>query len=200
MPVLGITGGVATGKSTFTRRLALDLPGAVFDADAAARDILEADPEALRLVRETFGEQVVAPGGGIDRGRLREIVFRDSSERAKLEAILHPSIRERWLRVAESFRQCRGWLLVDIPLLFETSAESAFEAVVVVACAAKTQRDRIVAERGLTAEVADRMIGSQQSLASKVARAGCVIWNDGPRERLDEQAQTFAGYLRERYG
>lgn len=200
MPVLGITGGVATGKSTFSRRIALELPGVVFDADAAARDILETDSGAIRAVQEAFGPAVRGTGGAIDRGRLREVVFADSSQRAKLEDILHPVIRERWVALSENFRHCRSWLLVDIPLLFETGAEAAFEAVVVVACATGTQRQRIVAGRGLSAELAERIIGSQQSLASKVARAGFVIWNDGSQGRLNEQAQILAGYLRERYG
>ena len=206
MPVLGITGGVATGKSTFTRQLALELPGTVFDADAVAREILETDPAVRRAVREAFGSGVFQPGEPqtsgllVDRALLREIVFRSPEERQKLEAILHPAIRTRWLSMAESFRQRQGWLLVDLPLLFETSAESAFEAVVVVACAAETQRHRIVAGRGLSGEMAGRMIGAQQSLASKIGRAGFVIWNDGPVERLRDQARTFAGYLSEHYG
>ena len=210
MPVLGITGGIATGKSSFTRRLSNWLAATVFDADAVARELLETDSAARSSVLEAFGNDILetnlestasaVPGNSIDRSRLRDIVFRNPSERRKLEGILHPAIRSRWVELAESFRHRRSWLFVDIPLLFETGAESAFDTVVVVACAAKTQRDRIVAGRGLAGEIADRMIGSQQSLESKITRAEHVIWTDCPPNRTDEEAMLIAGYLKERYG
>ena len=200
MPVIGITGGIATGKSTFTRQLLRWLPASVFDADASARELLQGDPDVKRAVCAAFGPGVMGQGGEPDRGRLREIVFRDAEARRRLEAILHPLIRVQWEGAAKSARETGAWLLVDIPLLFETSVESAFEAVAVVACAQATQRARIVTERRLSAETADRIIASQQSLTSKIVRAGHVIWSDCPLARMEEQAQIFAGYLQRRYG
>jgi len=200
---LGITGGVATGKSSLTRCLRQWLSARVFDADAIARELLESDTNVKQTVLEVFGSEVIDSGGGgdvVDRGRLREVVFRDSEKRRKLEAILHPLIRIRWMEMAKIFRNNPDWLLVDIPLLFETSAESEFDIVAVVACSEVTQRSRIVSERRLSVEMADRIIAAQQSLASKMARAGHVIWNDSPPAQLEQQAQIFAGYLRERYG
>jgi dephospho-CoA kinase len=112
-----------------------------------------------------------------------------------LEAILHPPIRAWWMARVESARRTGTWLLLDIPLLYETGAERACDAVAVIACREETQRDRIVSRRGLSAEMARKIIASQTSLASKAARADYVIWNDAPEARLEEQAELFAGYL-----
>jgi len=198
VPVLGITGGIATGKSSFTRCLTPFLGASSFDADATARDLLANDPQVLNQVRQRFGEEFVAENG-VDRARLRERVFESDADRKQLEAILHPMIRERWLAEARSARESKKWLLIDIPLLFENRLESAFDAVVVVACRASTQRARIVSERGLSAEMAERIIAAQENLASKIARAAHVVWSDAPEARLGEQAQLLAEYLQKRF-
>ncbi|MEI6350861.1 MAG: dephospho-CoA kinase [Verrucomicrobiota bacterium] len=200
MPVLGITGGIATGKSTFTRQLLNWLPAACFDADSVARELLDGDPEVRESVRDAFGANVIGPGGIADRAALREIVFGDAGKRQILEEILHPPIRARWAALAKLARETGAWLLVDIPLLFETGVESEFDTVVVVACREATQRARIVSERRLSSEIAVRIIDSQQSLKSKIARAGHVVWSDCPMARMENQAQIFAGYLEKRYG
>ena len=200
MAVIGITGGVASGKSSLTAKLAPRLSAKVFDADAAARDLLENDPEAKRQIGECFGAEILQADGRVDRARLRELVFADVEQRSALEAILHPMIRARWIGQAQAARRNREWLLVDIPLLYETGAEGECDAVVVVACRPETQRERIVSQRGLSPEMAEKMIASQTSLASKAARADYVIWNDAPLARLEEQAALFAGYLGRRYG
>jgi len=198
--VIGITGGVASGKSSLTSRLAPKLAAQVFDADAAARDVVENDPEAKRQIAEHFGAQILEADGRVNRVQLREAVFGDAEKRRALEAILHPLIRARWIGPAQAARRSREWLLLDIPLLFETGAEEACDAVVVVACSPETQRERIVSQRGLSPEMAEKMIASQTSLASKAARADYVFWNDAPLARLEEQAALFAGYLGKSYG
>jgi dephospho-CoA kinase len=131
--------------------------------------------------------------------RLREIVFHDAEQRRKLEAILHPLIRERWMAQARTARGSSEWLIVDIPLLYEKELEGNFDAVVVVACRASTQRARIVLERGLSPEIAERIIAAQQSLASKIARATYIAWSDSPEARLGEQAQILATHLKGRF-
>ncbi len=200
MAVIGITGGVASGKSSFTARLAPRLAAEVFDADAAARDLLENDPEAKQKIADRLGLELFGADGRVDRARLREAVFADAEKRSALEAILHPLIRARWTQAAQAARRNQAWLLVDIPLLFETGAETECDAVVVVACSPATQRERITTQRGLSPEMAQKMIASQTSLASKAARADYVIWNDAPVARLEEQAELLAGYLEKRYG
>ncbi|MEI6561227.1 MAG: dephospho-CoA kinase [Verrucomicrobiota bacterium] len=200
MAVIGITGGVASGKSSLTSRLAPRLAAKVFDADAAARDLVENDAEAQRQIAERFGAQILEADGRVNRVRLREVVFGDAEKRRALEAILHPLIRARWAAQAQAARRNGEWLLVDIPLLYETGAEAECDAVVVVACSPETQRERIVLQRRLSPEMAEKMIASQTSLASKAARADYVLWNDAPRARLEEQAELLAGYLGKRYG
>ena len=195
MAVIGITGGVASGKSSLTVCLA-----PLLAANALARELVESDPEAKRCIADRFGSQIMGEGGQVSRTRLREIVFADAEQRRALEAILHPLIRARWTQQAAMARGSREWLLLDIPLLYETGAETECDAVAVVACRPETQRKRIVAQRGLSQEMAEKMIASQTSLASKAARADYVIWNDAPLARLEEQAELFAGYLGKRYG
>ena len=200
MPVIGITGGVASGKSSFTEQLSRRITAEVFDADAVARRLADSDPETRSKIASQFGSEVIEIDGKLNRARLREIVFGDPGKRKTLEAILHPLVRSEWICTATAARSNKSWLLLDIPLLFEVGAEAECDMVVVVACLPATQRARIISQRGLAGEMADQMIASQTSLASKAARADYVIWNDAPTARLEEQAEIFAGYLGKRYG
>lgn len=200
MPALGITGSVATGKSTFVRQLQRCLTCTVFDADFVARELLENDPAVQNEVVEKFGAALLDKRDQIDRAKLRELVFRSEEQRKRLEEILHPRIRRLWSERATAARNSGEWFVVDIPLLFETGVESVFDVIAVVACSAATQRFRLVSERRLSIEMAERIVASQQSLTSKVARAGYVIWSDAPVKCLQEQAELFAGHLRQRYG
>ena len=202
MPTIGITGGIASGKSSFTSRLSgwlsaknTEAPVTVFDADTVARELVAKDTRVQLAIVRQFGSGVLTPQGLIDRDWLREKVFDDAEGRKALEAILHPVIRARWTAQAEAVRRTGAWLLLDIPLLYETGAETACDVVVVVACREETQRARIVARRGLSPEMAGKIIATQTSLASKAARADYVVWNDAPEARLEEQAELFAGYL-----
>ena len=136
----------------------------------------------------------------VDRNRLRELVFGDEQCRKDLEALLHPAIRLQWSALAKAVRRSGQWLLVDIPLLYETGAQGECDAVAVVACSKATQSARMLLHRGLTAEMAERIMSTQADLAFKVAQADFVIWNEAPLARLEEQAELFAGTLEERYG
>ena len=198
MPVLGITGGIATGKTLFTERLAAHFSSlTVFDADRRARELTASDPATLEAIRDRFGSEVFDATGVLQRSALRAIVFADPAKRKALEAILHPAIRRSWLELAESIREEPGkrWLAVDIPLLFETSAETHLDKVVVVACSAATQRRRLIENRRLTAGLADSMIASQLPLTVKIDRADYVVWNDGLPEALDLQAELLSVHL-----
>lgn len=196
MPVFGITGGVAAGKSSLASYLARLNPGAVvFDSDACARRLTETDPEVGEAIRTQFGSEVFDPAGVLLRPALREIVFGDAEKRAMLEAILHPVIRREWLKLAAAAREDKGCLLVDIPLLFETSAELLFDKVVVVACSSATQRKRLMENRRLSSTLADRIIAAQLPLPEKMRRADFVIWNEGGAEPLRAQAAHLSGSL-----
>lgn len=198
MPVLGITGGIAAGKTTFTHALQSRVGADVFDADACARELLSGDREVQRLVRAQFGAGVLDESGKPDRQRLREIVFAEPEKRRALEAILHPVIRARWTALASTAQ--KQWLFIDIPLLFETGAEPFFQRIVVVACSPATQRKRLLADRQLPPLVADRMLAAQLPIDLKIQKADHVIWNESSRHALDEQARHFADYLKQHHG
>lgn len=201
MPVIAITGGVASGKSNFTGFLSRRLPTAkLFDADAVARDLVDSDPGTQRKILDRFGPEVFGSDGRVNRSQLREAVFGDEKCRRDLEALLHPAIHAQWIAMARVARSQSEWLLVDIPLLYETGAQGECDEVALVACSEATQRARIVSYRGLTAEMANKIIATQASLAFKAAQADFVIWNEAPLARLEEQAELFAGTLEERYG
>jgi len=198
VPVLGITGGIATGKTRFTGCLASQAPGLrVFDADRCAHELTTSDPAILAAIRENFGPAVFDASGALQRPALRAIVFADPARRKVLEGILHPAIRRSWLDLARTLRGQPGdpWLAVDIPLLFETSAETHFDQIVVVACSAVTQRARLAGNRGLAPALAESMIAAQLPLALKIERADFVVWNDGLPEALEAQARLLSLHL-----
>ncbi len=198
--VLGITGGIATGKSTFVQALAPRLSAEIFDADRAAHELLAGDPAVHSAVRASFGDEVFDADGKPDRLRLREVVFSDELQRQRLEGILHPVIRARWAALAEQTLRTGGWLCVDIPLLYETGAEAKFDRTIVVACSPETQRRRLQEIRKLDAATADRMIAAQLDLNVKIQKADHVVWNDSTDTCLDGQAALLAGWLHQHYG
>jgi len=199
MPVLGITGGIATGKSSFVKALRQHLPAEVFDADATAHELLARDETIRQAVRARFGPEMFRPDGTPDRERLRELVFHTPAARVALEGILHPVIRARWIEQATQRRGEPGWLLVDIPLLYETEAEPHFDRVAVVACTPATQRARLRLHRGLEDAMIEKIIAAQHDLGVKIAKADHVIWNDSTVSCLNGQAHLFAGWLRKYY-
>jgi len=198
VPVLGITGGIATGKTLFTGCLARLFPElSVFDSDACARELTASNPEILTAIRDHFGPAVFDDAGVLQRAALRSIVFADPVQRKALESILHPAIRRTWVDLARHIRQQQGdpWLAVDIPLLFETSAQSHFDKIVVVACSPKTQLARLLNARRLAPGLAESMIASQLPLADKIDRADFVIWNDGAVASVEPQARLLSVHL-----
>ncbi len=200
MPVLGITGGIATGKSTCTRALLQRLPAEAFDADRFARSLLESDAAIRLAVANTFGSDIYPGGGPPDRVRLRELIFADPANRARLNEILHPAVRARWVDLGDTARSKGEWLLVDIPLLYETGSEVHLDRVIVVGCSPSTQRRRLQNDRALPLEMAERIIAAQLDLPTKIKRADHVIWNDSSPASLDAQADLLTQWLSQHYG
>lgn len=195
MAVIGVTGGIGSGKSTFSKMLAEKLGARLFDADASARELLESDPAVReKITAEVFAE-AYSPDGRPDRAAIRRVVFHDPAAKIRLEAILHPRIRERWTQLAAECRQNATPLVVEIPLLFETGAERFFDKIVTVACSRETQLTRTAA-RGLAQDEAEAIIRSQFPLDQKTARADFVAWNDGTLANLENQASELAKTLR----
>ncbi|MGI8955509.1 MAG: dephospho-CoA kinase [Chthoniobacterales bacterium] len=192
--VIGITGGISTGKSTFSRLLR-DLTAApLFDADRAAHSLTDNDPEVRRLLREEFGDTIFSADGVLNRAALRAIVFAESEKKRALEQILHPRIRRQWSTAAEESRQSGHLFLADIPLLYETEGESLCDRVVVVACSHAIQQRRLMARAHLDSAASLAMIQSQMPLPQKIARADHLIWNNGALSVLEAQAEMLARF------
>lgn len=181
MRVLGITGGLATGKSlaaeAFRRRGA-----EVISADAIAHELTGPSTEIARAVTAEFGDQFLARDGSINRSALADHVFRDADARRRLEAIIHPPVLARIRAEIERFRnldQPPRVLAVEVPLLYEVGIEDWFDAVVVVAASYEEQVARLMTRDGLDAARASKRIAAQTPLSDKIAQADYVIWNTG---------------------
>ncbi|HTV00380.1 MAG TPA: dephospho-CoA kinase [Luteitalea sp.] len=196
---VGLTGGIATGKSYVTRRLR-DASIPTIDADQLSRDVVARNTPGLSAVVARFGPHVLTADGDLDRQALGAIVFADASARRDLEAIVHPEVRRRtadWQRsLAEAGH--RGPIVADIPLLFEGGREVDFDVVVVVACDAQRQRERLMARDGISEEAADRRLAAQWPIAEKVARADYVVRTDGTFADTDVQVDRLIETLTQR--
>jgi dephospho-CoA kinase len=191
MPAIGITGGISTGKTTFCDCLREIIPAAkFFNADLAARSVAEL-PEVKQEILRQFGREVFSPEGDLNRAKLRAIVFADGTKRRSLEQILHPRIRRQWMAQAKRHRNSPDFFFADIPLLYETGGETLCEWVVVVACSHKVQLDRLVKRISMKGSKAEQMINSQMPLEEKIKRADHVVWNNGDRATLMEQARSL---------
>jgi dephospho-CoA kinase len=191
MPAIGITGGISTGKSTFRDCLREIVPTArFFDADLAARSLADL-PEVKEEIVAEFGREVLFRDEHLNRAKLRAIVFGDATKRRALERILHPRIRRQWMAEAKRHRNSSDFFFADIPLLYETGGEKWCERVVVVACSREVQVARLVKRKSLKDSEAEQIINSQMALEEKIKRADHVVWNNGDRAMLMEQARKL---------
>jgi len=200
MAAIGITGGVATGKSTVSRllfqRLKTRLAVELFSSDFEARRLTDSDFVVREEIKSAFGVQVCDSEGNLARDRIRDLVFHDAAARKILESILHPRIREAWI----SRTKGDGLLLAEIPLLYETGAESYFDRIIVTACGRGSQLERIISERHLSRELAENIIQSQMNLEEKIRRADWVVWTDCPAEITRQQIELIFQQVIECYG
>jgi dephospho-CoA kinase len=200
MPSIGITGGVATGKSTVARHLfnllQRTVPVEFFSADFEARRLTDSNLVVQEEIKAAFGVLVFDSEGNLARDRLRDLVFHDGAARKVLESILHPRIREAWIGRAGG----DGLLLAEIPLLYETGAESYLDRIIVTACSRASQVDRIVAERRLLKELAEQIIQAQMDLEEKIRRGDWVVWTDCPPGITAQQVNLISQEVIERYG
>jgi dephospho-CoA kinase len=197
VPAIGITGGISTGKSTFCECLREILPNAkFFDADAAARQLVDLE-EVKREIRGTFGSGVFSPNGDLNREALRTIVFQDAAKKSALEKILHPRIRRQWSIEADRHRKSPEFFFADIPLLYETGGETLCDRVVVVACSPDIQLANLMRRMKLERAAAEAMIKSQMLLEEKINRADHVVWNNGDKSALMDQANSLVALWRQ---
>jgi dephospho-CoA kinase len=189
MPSIGITGGISTGKSTFCECLREIFPTAkFFNADQAAHALVQI-PEVKQEIRAEFGDGVFSCDGDLNRDKLRAIIFGDATKKRALERILHPRIRRQWRTEAKEHRNSSKFFFADIPLLYETGGENLCDRVVVVACSQKVQLARLRKRMSVRSADAKQMINSQMPLEEKIRRADHVVWNNGDRTSLIEQAR-----------
>jgi len=196
MRLVGLTGGIASGKSSLAAALR-DLGAPVIDADALARDAVRPGSEALSAIREAFGDGVLAPGGALDRKRMAAVVFSDAGARARLEAIVHPAVREAVRdETARLAAAGHGLAFYDVPLLYESGLDSLVDCVVVVYAPPALQRSRLVERDGIAPEEADARIAAQMPIGEKARRADVVVANEGDLASLRAKAGPLLHALR----
>jgi dephospho-CoA kinase len=197
--LVGLTGSIATGKSTVSAMFR-ELGCVVLDADVLAREVVAPGEPALAQIVEEFGRDVLQPDGTLDRKKLGAVVFGDAARRKRLEAITHPAIRDRFLRhLAElDARGFDGLVLWDAPVMIETGGHRAMDKLVVVATDEATQRARLQARDGIDAIEAARKIASQMPVAEKAKLADYVIDNAGDRAPTEARVrEVHAALLRD---
>jgi dephospho-CoA kinase len=190
MKVLGLTGGIGSGKSMVASMFA-QLGADVIDADRLARDVVEPGQPALQEIASAFGRDILLPDGRLDRGKLGRIIFADPVARVTLNAITHPRIRERMDAEIAARQSGPGVLIVDIPLLYENERTGSVETVIVVWVDTQTQLRRLVERNGLSEHEARQRIAAQMPLDEKRARADVVIDNSGSRENTRRQVDAI---------
>ena len=188
--LVGLTGGIATGKSTVSTMFA-HLGAKVVDADLLAREVVMPGQPALARIVTEFGPDVLHEDGSLDRKRLGAIVFADGDKRRRLEEITHPAIRARQQRILSVYEEegFEGIVVWDVALLIETSAAKSMDRVVVVIADAETELARLVARDGFSADEARRRIASQMPLSEKVKVADHVIDNSGTRAGTERRVR-----------
>jgi len=192
---VGLTGGVASGKSTVAGMLA-ELGAVVIDADLLAREVVASGTDGLTEIVAAFGPDVLTADGELDRPAMGAIVFADEAKRRTLEGIIHPRVRARGAEIEAGAAE-DAVVVHDIPLLAETGQASAFDAVIVVDVPVETQVERMVGLRGMTREDAEARVTAQATREGRLAIATHLVDNTGTlaelRTRVDAVYAELAG-------
>lgn len=183
--LVGLTGGIGSGKSTVARLLA-ERGALVLDADVAAREVVAPGTEGLAAVVAEFGDAVLGPDGALDRAALASIVFADPDRRTALNAIVHPRVRA-WMAERVVAAPEGSVVVQDVPLLVESGLAGLFELVVVVDAADSVRVARLVRDRGMTEQEASARIAAQAPREQRLAAADVVLTNDGTLDELADQ-------------
>lgn len=192
MRVVAITGGVACGKSGFARRF-LDLAeigtAVRIDCDLVVREIYGEGSfgETLMAEAEATGHTIRGSGGELDRLKLRELVFDNSRFRGRIESLVHPLVYQRVSAQLNGLSDRVRMALIEVPLLYEVSFPLRRDFDLVVAASREEQRRRLLGDRGLEAQLAERILKAQMPLAEKIQRCDLLVWNDGSLEAFEAQ-------------
>lgn len=186
--VVGLTGGIASGKSLVADYFH-ELGVTIVDTDVIAREVVEIGAPALAEIRAAFGDDVFASDGSLDRRAMRRVVFSAQSQRERLEAILHPRIREQALTKVD---EADGtYVMVVVPLLYESPLKYSMDRILVVDCSDNTQLKRLMARDAEGYEDARRIIATQASRAERLSLADDVISNDNGRTETRAQVESL---------
>jgi dephospho-CoA kinase len=191
MRVVALTGTIAAGKSTVAE-LFRQWGATVIDADAIVRELQQPGQPVLAAIVQRFGPEVLGPGGELDRTKLRERMLEGTAARHALEAIIHPAVEQRRQQLlAEAAARGDRLVIVDIPLLFESADPGAYQGVIVVDAPRAERLRRLVEDRHLAPEQAERLFDAQLPPATKRAAATWIIDNDSTRQALEQRARQL---------
>ena len=199
---VGLTGGIGSGKSEVSRRLAAR-GASIIDADLAARDVVQPGTPGLGEIATVFGPRVLRPDGSLDREQLGQLVFADPGLRAKLNAIVHPLVHERMRQLEQQAIAAAGPAAIivhDVPLLAENGLGRGFDTVLVVDAPDDQRVQRLTATRGMTAAHAQDRMAAQASRQQRLAIADIVIDNSGTLDDLDRRVEEVWAVLRDLAG
>ncbi|MCK8046176.1 dephospho-CoA kinase [Shewanella sp. 1CM18E] len=186
--IIGLTGGIGSGKTTVANIFA-DLGIALVDADIVAREVVQPNSNGLNSIIAHFGPQILLADGNLDRSTLREIIFEDDSERLWLNNLLHPLIRETMLQQCKEAQS--DYVIMVVPLLFENGLDSLVDRTLLVDISPELQQQRTVDRDAVTAQQVKNIIGSQASRAEKLSKADDVIDNQGEISALKCKVQAL---------
>jgi dephospho-CoA kinase len=185
---IGLTGGIASGKSTVARMFK-ELGAPLIDTDVIAREVVAPGEPGLAAVRKAFGDDIITDSGELDRAALRERIFRDSDARRRLEKILHPLIRAR---VIAALKETEApYVIIAVPLLVETGFNELVDRVLVVDCEPQTQIARLMERDGESRESATTIVNAQAARSDRLAIAHDLVANDGELEATQQQVQSL---------
>ena len=183
--LIGLTGGIATGKSTVANYLATTYNLPILDADIYARDAVSVGSPILSQIAEKYGREIILSDGNLNRAKLGEIIFNQPEERHWVERVIHPYVRNCFDKAIQ--KSSANTLILVIPLLFEANLENLVNQIWVVSCSPQQQEQRLIERNNLTPEQAAARINSQLPIAEKIARADVVLDNSSNLESLLRQ-------------
>lgn len=195
--IIAITGSISCGKTFVCNNLSQKEGVFFISTDQIGHELLKRKSQCYQLIVDEFGEKILDSENNISREKLGQIVFEDQNKREKLNAIVHPLIRKEWKSRARENQKTNPdhLVLVEIPLLYETGAESEFDRVVAVLCSVETQISRLMEYRHLDVSQAQARIKSQMSADQKAAKADYVIWNEYSPRILERQIELLVRKL-----
>jgi len=192
--LIGLTGGIASGKSTVAERF-VKHGAELIDADAISREVMQPGTRAFNEIVEHFGHEVLDDDGFIDRAALGAIVFDDERQRSILNEITHPPILAEIADQLELLVAFDGCVVLDVPLLVESEVDRRYDAIIVVATREETQVRRLMRHRGMSERDARQRVRAQAPLEVKLARATHVLWNEDSLDDLVARADEMAEAL-----